>query len=71
MAEAVNLVAQGKAPKIKQPEEGATYDAYLNKPELCRVNFDQSAMRVHNFIRGLDSSPGKKSKNAFLFVSFS
>jgi len=60
MAEAVNLVAQEKAPKVKQSEEGATYDAFLNKPELCRVNFDQPALRIHNFIRGLDSSPGEK-----------
>jgi formyltetrahydrofolate dehydrogenase len=59
MAEAVNLVAQEKAPKITQPEEGATYDAFLNKPELCKVNLNQSAKNIHDFIRGLDSSPGK------------
>ena len=31
MEEAVELVAQDKAPKIVQPAEGATYDAFLNK----------------------------------------
>lgn len=57
-AEAVKLVADGKAPKIPQPEEGATYDPMLNKKELCKINWDQSAEAIHNFIRGLDSSPG-------------
>ena len=58
MSEAVNLVAEGKAPKIIQPEEGASYDAFLNKPELCKINLEQTAERIHNFIRGLDSVPG-------------
>ena len=58
MAEAVNLVAKGEAPVIPQSEEGATYDAFLNKPALCKLNLDQPAQKIHNFIRGLDSSPG-------------
>jgi len=58
MAEAVQMISQGTAPSIKQPEVGATYDAFLNKPELCKVNLDQPAKQIHNFIRGLDSSPG-------------
>ena len=58
MAEAVNLVAQGTAPKLVQSEEGATYDAFLNKAELCKVNLNQPAKKIHDFIRGLDSSPG-------------
>ena len=36
MAEAVDMIGKGEAPCIVQKEEGATYDAYLNKPELCR-----------------------------------
>ncbi len=31
MEEAVQLIATDKAPKIVQPTEGATYDAFLNK----------------------------------------
>ena len=58
MGEAVQMIAEDRAVSIKQPEVGATYDAFLNKPELCRVNLDQSAKNIHNFIRGLDSSPG-------------
>merc|ERR1711971_856473 len=40
------------------PEGGATYDAFLNKSEVCRVDMVQPAKGIHNFIRGLDSSPG-------------
>ena len=58
MGEAVQMIAEDTAVCIKQPEVGATYDAFLNKPELCRVNLDQTAKNIHNFIRGLDSSPG-------------
>ena len=58
MAEAVNMVAKETAPSIVQSEEGATYDDFLNKADLCRLKLDQSATDIHNFIRGLDSSPG-------------
>ncbi|XP_034945649.1 mitochondrial 10-formyltetrahydrofolate dehydrogenase isoform X2 [Chelonus insularis] len=58
MAEAVDLVAAGKAPKIPQPIEGATYDPMLNKKELQQINWNKSAQEIHNFIRGLDSTPG-------------
>ncbi|XP_046738256.1 cytosolic 10-formyltetrahydrofolate dehydrogenase isoform X2 [Diprion similis] len=58
MGEAVNLVAKGIAPKIKQTEVGATYDPMLNKKELQQVDWKKSAEGVHNFIRALDSTPG-------------
>ncbi|XP_020706570.2 cytosolic 10-formyltetrahydrofolate dehydrogenase isoform X2 [Athalia rosae] len=58
MAEAVNLVANGTAPKIAQTEEGATYEAMLNKKELQQVDWKKSADGVHNFVRALDSTPG-------------
>ena len=28
------MIAEERAPMIKQPEVGATYDAFLNKPEV-------------------------------------
>lgn len=58
MAEAVNLIAENKAPRITQLEDGATYDAMLNKKELTRIDWNLNADRVHNFIRGLDKVPG-------------
>jgi len=56
--EAVELIAKGTAPVLVQPLEGATYDAALNKKELQQVNLDSTGDDLHNFIRGLDSSPG-------------
>ncbi|XP_044578164.1 cytosolic 10-formyltetrahydrofolate dehydrogenase isoform X1 [Cotesia glomerata] len=59
MGEAVNLVASGKAPKIPQSAEGATYDALLNKEELQKIDWkSKSALQIHNFIRAFDSTPG-------------
>lgn len=36
--EAVDLIGDGKAPKIPQPEEGATYDKIWKKKEVAKVN---------------------------------
>lgn len=58
MGEAVDLVAKKIAPMIPQPEEGATYDPLLNKKELQKIDWTKPAKEVHNFIRGLDSTPG-------------
>ena len=58
MAEAVEMVAAGIAPKVVQPECGATYDPMMNKAELCEVDLGKAAKAVHDFIRGLDSVPG-------------
>ena len=35
--EAVQLIADGKAPRIVQPEEGATYDKIWKKKEVAQV----------------------------------
>jgi len=56
--EAVELIAAGTAPVLVQPLEGATYDPALNKKELQQVKWSASGEQLHNFIRGLDSSPG-------------
>lgn len=37
VARAVDMVANGTAPKLVQSEKGATYDPMLNKPELQKV----------------------------------
>ncbi|XP_068109179.1 cytosolic 10-formyltetrahydrofolate dehydrogenase [Hyperolius riggenbachi] len=57
MVEAVRLIAQGTAPKIPQPAEGATYDP-MQKKENAKINWDQPAEAIHNFIRGNDKVPG-------------
>lgn len=58
MKYAVDLIAQKKAPKIPQIEFGATYDPPIFKAENQIINLTQSAYRIFNFIRGLDSVPG-------------
>jgi len=62
MGEAVELIANHKAPKIVQPTEGATYDAYITaKPELAEIDWSKlghKAETLHNFIRGCDKIPG-------------
>ncbi|XP_071083635.1 cytosolic 10-formyltetrahydrofolate dehydrogenase-like isoform X2 [Haliotis cracherodii] len=57
MGEAVRMIDNGKAPKITQPEEGATYDPLIKKDKV-QVNMDQSAEAIHNYIRGNDKVPG-------------
>lgn len=58
MKYAVDLIADGKAPKIPQTEFGATYDPPMFKEENQIVNLAQPAKRIFDFIRGLDSVPG-------------
>lgn len=58
MKDAVDLIAHRKAPKITQIEYGATYDPPIFKEENQIINLKQTAYRIFNFIRGLDSVPG-------------
>ncbi|XP_055045893.2 mitochondrial 10-formyltetrahydrofolate dehydrogenase isoform X1 [Misgurnus anguillicaudatus] len=57
MVEAVQLIADGTAPKIPQPEEGASYEG-IQKKSNAKVNMAQSAQAIHNWIRGHDKVPG-------------
>lgn len=58
VARAVDMVADGTAPKIAQSDVDATYDPMLNKLELQKIDWSRPAGDVHNFIRGMDSVPG-------------
>ncbi|GAB1291069.1 Cytosolic 10-formyltetrahydrofolate dehydrogenase [Apodemus speciosus] len=57
MVQAVRLIAEGTAPRHPQPEEGATYEG-IQKKETARINWDQPAEAIHNWIRGNDKVPG-------------
>uniref|UniRef100_D3ZTP0 10-formyltetrahydrofolate dehydrogenase n=1 Tax=Rattus norvegicus TaxID=10116 RepID=D3ZTP0_RAT len=57
MVEAVQLIADGKAPRTPQPEEGATYEG-IQKKENAEIPWDQPAEVLHNWIRGHDKVPG-------------
>ncbi|XP_002736701.1 cytosolic 10-formyltetrahydrofolate dehydrogenase-like [Saccoglossus kowalevskii] len=58
MGEAVDLIHEGKAPRIAQSEEGATYDKIWKKKSVAEINWNQPAEVLHNFIRGNDKQPG-------------
>ncbi len=55
--EAVDLVAQGKAPRIPQDHSLATYDPPCDE-KVAALNWNQPARQVFNFIRGCDPQPG-------------
>ncbi|KAJ8259076.1 hypothetical protein COCON_G00180880 [Conger conger] len=55
--EAVRLIAAGKAPRIIQPEEGATYEG-VQKKDNAKIDWNQTAEALHNWIRGHDKVPG-------------
>ncbi|XP_072309496.1 mitochondrial 10-formyltetrahydrofolate dehydrogenase [Eucyclogobius newberryi] len=57
MVESVQLIADGKAPRVPQPEEGATYEG-IQKKSNAKVNMSQPAESIHNWIRGHDKVPG-------------
>uniref|UniRef100_A0A8D0L420 10-formyltetrahydrofolate dehydrogenase n=1 Tax=Sphenodon punctatus TaxID=8508 RepID=A0A8D0L420_SPHPU len=57
MVEAVQLIADGKASRIPQTEEGATYEG-IQKKENAEISWDQPAADLHNWIRGHDKVPG-------------
>uniref|UniRef100_A0A3B5KUL9 10-formyltetrahydrofolate dehydrogenase n=2 Tax=Xiphophorus couchianus TaxID=32473 RepID=A0A3B5KUL9_9TELE len=57
MVEAVQLIADGKAPRNPQTEEGASYEG-IQKKSNSRVDWAQPAEAIHNWIRGHDKVPG-------------
>jgi methionyl-tRNA formyltransferase len=57
LAEAVELVASGEAPRIVQNEDDATYEGPWEK-DIARIDWSKPAQEVHNLIRGSDRQPG-------------
>lgn len=58
MVEAVELISEGKAPRIVQTEEGATYDKIWKKKGVAKIDWGLTGKRLHDFIRGNDKLPG-------------
>lgn len=60
MVDAVNMIASGEYPRTVQPEEGATYDPIWKKKDCGQIDFSKmdTALKLHNFIRGNDRVPG-------------
>ncbi|AEB09527.1 methionyl-tRNA formyltransferase [Desulfobacca acetoxidans] len=57
LAEAVDLIAAGKAPRIPQDHSLATYEPPCDE-RVAGLNWDQPGRAVYNFIRGCDPQPG-------------
>jgi methionyl-tRNA formyltransferase len=57
LIEAVELIADGRAPRILQDEKLATYEPPC-RDEHARVDFTRPAREVHNLVRGCDPQPG-------------
>jgi methionyl-tRNA formyltransferase len=57
MLEAVDLVKQGKAPRIKQDEAGATYEGRCTA-ETARIDWGKSWRHIDPLIRGCNPAPG-------------
>jgi methionyl-tRNA formyltransferase len=57
MMESVDLVRDGKAPKIVQDEEQATYESWCRKAD-AEIDWGKPVDEVYNLIRGTNPRPG-------------
>lgn len=57
MCETLDLVRDGKAPKIPQDESKATYESWCKKAD-AEIDWSKSVDDVHNLIRGTNPQPG-------------
>ncbi|MDH3420477.1 MAG: methionyl-tRNA formyltransferase [Gammaproteobacteria bacterium] len=69
MVEAVELVREGKAPKIVQNEDDATYEGWFKAKE-ARIDWSRPGGEIYNLIRGSDPQPGANSTLDGETVSF-
>ncbi len=58
--ESVDLIRAGKAPKIPQSKEGATYEPPCDD-RVAGIDWGKSAAEVYNLVRGCDPQPGAYS----------
>ncbi|MEM7253758.1 MAG: methionyl-tRNA formyltransferase [Pseudomonadota bacterium] len=57
MIESVDLVRDGKAPKVAQDPDAGTYEGWCNA-EDAEINWSDSTDKVYNLIRGTNPQPG-------------
>jgi methionyl-tRNA formyltransferase len=60
IAESVDLIKAGRAPRLIQDEGLATYEPLCND-SVSRIDWGKPAAEVHNLIRGCDPQPGAYS----------
>lgn len=57
MVDAIDLVAQGKAPRIDQDHSKATYESWCRKAD-AEIDWSKPVHEVYNLIRGTNPQPG-------------
>jgi methionyl-tRNA formyltransferase len=57
VAESVDLIKAGRAPRLVQDESLATYEPLCND-QVARIDWERPAEKVRNLIRGCDPQPG-------------
>jgi methionyl-tRNA formyltransferase len=57
IAESVDLIKAGKAPRLVQDESKATYEPLCND-KVARIDWTKTATEIFNLIRGCDPQPG-------------
>ena len=57
MLEALDLVREGKAPRVEQDDAEATYESWCKKAD-ARIDWAKPASELHDLIRGCDPQPG-------------
>jgi methionyl-tRNA formyltransferase len=60
IAESVDLIKSGRAPRLVQDESQATYEPLCND-KVAGIDWGKPAAEVHNLIRGCDPQPGAYS----------
>jgi len=63
MLESVDLVRDGKAPKIPQDESKATYEGWCRHDDV-QIDWSKSTQEVWNLIRGSNPQPGAWTRHA-------
>jgi methionyl-tRNA formyltransferase len=59
--ESVTMIKEGRAPKISQPAEGATYEPPCDD-RVAAIDWEKPAQDVYNLVRGCDPQPGAYSR---------
>jgi methionyl-tRNA formyltransferase len=60
--EALDLIRQGRAPRLPQNDAEATYAPPLERDELT-IDWTQPAVRLHGLVRALSPHPGARTRH--------
>ena len=63
LLESVDLVRDGRAPKVPQDEALATYEGWCRRDDV-EIDWSLPARRVHDLVRGADPRPGAWTRHA-------